>query len=217
MADFCLASCCQRRWLPDQLLMCSNLTCLYNDYTGWLLKTLLLCVTLTPLNTPCVYECLRKPNGCNSVHYRCGVGFTEKLQTREESLSALAKDCPRRSRHYQQGKFSKSSTLPLFFFTPLRLLRVTHPPGINPHLCDPVFQLLSHEFTLDCLLRMAAKDDLMYCGIRWVASTHHPLKTRSLHRYFKFHHKFKQSDIAHECESTVAVAEAACCVESGQL
>uniref|UniRef100_A0AAX7UTB8 mitogen-activated protein kinase kinase kinase n=1 Tax=Astatotilapia calliptera TaxID=8154 RepID=A0AAX7UTB8_ASTCA len=53
-----------------------------------------------------------------------------------------------------------------FFITPLRLLRVTHPPGINPHLCDPVFQLLAHEFTLDCLLRMAAKDDLMYCGIR---------------------------------------------------
>uniref|UniRef100_A0A3Q4MKQ9 mitogen-activated protein kinase kinase kinase n=1 Tax=Neolamprologus brichardi TaxID=32507 RepID=A0A3Q4MKQ9_NEOBR len=52
------------------------------------------------------------------------------------------------------------------FLTPLKLLRVTHPPGINPHLCDPVFQLLSHEFTLDCLLRMAAKDDLMYCGIR---------------------------------------------------
>uniref|UniRef100_A0A669D0N0 mitogen-activated protein kinase kinase kinase n=1 Tax=Oreochromis niloticus TaxID=8128 RepID=A0A669D0N0_ORENI len=101
----------------------------------------------------------------SSVHYRCGVGFTEKLQTREESLSALAKDCLRRSRHYQQGKFSKSSTFP-FFFTPLRLLGVTHPPGINPHLCDPVFQLLSHEFTLDCLLRMAAKDDLMYCGIR---------------------------------------------------
>uniref|UniRef100_A0AAX7V776 mitogen-activated protein kinase kinase kinase n=1 Tax=Astatotilapia calliptera TaxID=8154 RepID=A0AAX7V776_ASTCA len=37
--------------------------------------------------------------------------------------------------------------------------------------------LLAHEFTLDCLLRMAAKDDLMYCGIRggmlcriWAAS-----------------------------------------------
>lgn len=112
---------------------------------------------------------------------------------------------------------AKAQLCLFFFFTPLRLLRVTHPPGINPHLCDPVFQLLAHEFTLDCLLRMAAKDDLMYCGIRWAASTHHPLKARSLHRYFKFHHKFKQSDIAHECESTVAVAEAACCVESGQL
>lgn len=112
---------------------------------------------------------------------------------------------------------SAKAQLCLFFFTPLRLFGVTHPPGINPHLCDPVFQLLSHEFTLDCLLRMATKDDLMYCGIRWAAFTHHPLKTQSLHCYFKFHLKFKQSDIAHECESTVAVAEAACCVESGQL
>lgn len=31
---------------------------------------------------------------------------------------------------------------------------------------DTINKLLSHEFTLDCLLRMAAKDDLMYCGIR---------------------------------------------------
>ncbi|KAM4600477.1 mitogen-activated protein kinase kinase kinase 5 isoform 2-T2 [Polymixia lowei] len=31
---------------------------------------------------------------------------------------------------------------------------------------DTVDKLLSHEFTLDCLLHMACRDDLMYCGIR---------------------------------------------------
>ncbi|XP_073340974.1 mitogen-activated protein kinase kinase kinase 5 [Pagrus major] len=31
---------------------------------------------------------------------------------------------------------------------------------------DTINKLLSHEFTLDCLLRMASRDDLMYCGIR---------------------------------------------------
>ncbi|KAM6967985.1 mitogen-activated protein kinase kinase kinase 5 [Aplochiton taeniatus] len=31
---------------------------------------------------------------------------------------------------------------------------------------DTVNKLLSHEFTLDCLLSMACRDDLMYCGIR---------------------------------------------------
>ncbi|XP_019122694.2 mitogen-activated protein kinase kinase kinase 5 [Larimichthys crocea] len=31
---------------------------------------------------------------------------------------------------------------------------------------DTIDKLLSHEFTLDCLLYMASRDDLMYCGIR---------------------------------------------------
>nr|XP_046254382.1 mitogen-activated protein kinase kinase kinase 5 [Scatophagus argus] len=31
---------------------------------------------------------------------------------------------------------------------------------------DTINKLLSHEFTLDCLLHMASRDDLMYCGIR---------------------------------------------------
>ncbi|XP_029928607.1 mitogen-activated protein kinase kinase kinase 5 [Myripristis murdjan] len=31
---------------------------------------------------------------------------------------------------------------------------------------DTIDKLLSHEFTLDCLLYMACRDDLMYCGIR---------------------------------------------------
>ncbi|KAM3615283.1 uncharacterized protein V6R79_026064 [Siganus canaliculatus] len=31
---------------------------------------------------------------------------------------------------------------------------------------DTIDKLLSHEFTLDCLLHMASRDDLMYCGIR---------------------------------------------------
>ncbi|KAG7475546.1 mitogen-activated protein kinase kinase kinase 5-like [Solea senegalensis] len=31
---------------------------------------------------------------------------------------------------------------------------------------DTIDKLLSHEFTLDCLLHMACRDDLMYCGIR---------------------------------------------------
>ncbi|XP_069559918.1 mitogen-activated protein kinase kinase kinase 5 isoform X2 [Brachyistius frenatus] len=31
---------------------------------------------------------------------------------------------------------------------------------------DTIKKLLSHEFTLDCLLHMASRDDLMYCGLR---------------------------------------------------
>ncbi|XP_030605568.1 mitogen-activated protein kinase kinase kinase 5 [Archocentrus centrarchus] len=31
---------------------------------------------------------------------------------------------------------------------------------------DTINKLLSHEFTLDCLLQMASREDLMYCGIR---------------------------------------------------
>ncbi|XP_035528751.1 mitogen-activated protein kinase kinase kinase 5 isoform X2 [Morone saxatilis] len=31
---------------------------------------------------------------------------------------------------------------------------------------DTIDKLLSHEFTLDCLLYIASRDDLMYCGIR---------------------------------------------------
>ncbi|XP_035991148.1 mitogen-activated protein kinase kinase kinase 5 [Fundulus heteroclitus] len=31
---------------------------------------------------------------------------------------------------------------------------------------DTIDKLLSHEFTLDCLLHMASRDDLMYCGLR---------------------------------------------------
>ncbi|XP_056237687.1 mitogen-activated protein kinase kinase kinase 5 [Seriola aureovittata] len=31
---------------------------------------------------------------------------------------------------------------------------------------DTIEKLLSHEFTLDCLLYMASRDDLIYCGIR---------------------------------------------------
>ncbi|KAM9852411.1 mitogen-activated protein kinase kinase kinase 5 [Aulostomus maculatus] len=31
---------------------------------------------------------------------------------------------------------------------------------------DTINKLISHEFTLDCLLHMACRDDLMYCGIR---------------------------------------------------
>lgn len=37
---------------------------------------------------------------------------------------------------------------------------------LNIDLCVPAFQLLSHRFTLDCLLCLASRDDLMYCGIR---------------------------------------------------
>lgn len=51
----------------------------------------------------------------------------------------------------------------------------------NIHLCVPVFQLLSHRFTLDCLLCLASRDDLMYSGIRWAVCTHHlclPFDTR---------------------------------------
>ncbi|AWO96176.1 putative mitogen-activated protein kinase kinase kinase 5-like [Scophthalmus maximus] len=31
---------------------------------------------------------------------------------------------------------------------------------------DTIDKLLTHEFTLDCLLHMASRDDLMYCGIK---------------------------------------------------
>ncbi|KAM4735918.1 mitogen-activated protein kinase kinase kinase 5 isoform 2-T2 [Anableps anableps] len=31
---------------------------------------------------------------------------------------------------------------------------------------DTIDKLLAHEFTLDCLLHMASRDDLMYCGLR---------------------------------------------------
>ncbi|KAM7383136.1 hypothetical protein PAMP_002818 [Pampus punctatissimus] len=31
---------------------------------------------------------------------------------------------------------------------------------------DTINKLLSHEFTLDCLINIACRDDLMYCGIR---------------------------------------------------
>ncbi|KAL3980431.1 plectin [Sarotherodon galilaeus] len=53
---------------------------------------------------------------------------------------------------------------------------------------DTINKLLSHEFTLDCLLRMAAKDDLMYCGIRggmlcriWAAVTAYRKSQLSTH------------------------------------
>ncbi|XP_069393098.1 mitogen-activated protein kinase kinase kinase 5 [Paralichthys olivaceus] len=45
---------------------------------------------------------------------------------------------------------------------------------------DTIDKLLSHKFTLDCLLHLASRDDLMYCGIRggmlcrlWAAITLH--------------------------------------------
>ncbi|XP_062278112.1 mitogen-activated protein kinase kinase kinase 5 [Scomber scombrus] len=49
-------------------------------------------------------------------------------------------------------------------------------------------KLLSHEFTLDCLLHIACRDDLMYCGIRggmlcriWAAITAHRKTQLSMH------------------------------------
>lgn len=65
-----------------------------------------------------------------------------------------------------------NSMKPSLVFLPLFLFRGwfdnthPHPPTVNPHVCDPVFQLLTHEFTLDCLLHLASRDDLTYCGIR---------------------------------------------------
>uniref|UniRef100_A0A665TDB8 mitogen-activated protein kinase kinase kinase n=1 Tax=Echeneis naucrates TaxID=173247 RepID=A0A665TDB8_ECHNA len=52
----------------------------------------------------------------------------------------------------------------LFFLSRGWLVILIHPLLI--HTCDPVFQLLSHGFTLDCLLSVASRDDLIYCGIR---------------------------------------------------
>lgn len=45
---------------------------------------------------------------------------------------------------------------------------------------DTINKLLCHDFTLDCLLYIACRDDLMYCGLRggmlcriWAAITAH--------------------------------------------
>ncbi|XP_041649487.1 mitogen-activated protein kinase kinase kinase 5 [Cheilinus undulatus] len=53
---------------------------------------------------------------------------------------------------------------------------------------DTIEKLLTHGFTLDCLLHMASRDDLMYCGIRggmlcrvWVAITARRKKKLSTH------------------------------------
>ncbi|XP_038566796.1 mitogen-activated protein kinase kinase kinase 5 isoform X1 [Micropterus salmoides] len=53
---------------------------------------------------------------------------------------------------------------------------------------DTIHKLLSHKFTLDCLLYMASRDDLMYCGIRggmlcriWAAITAHKKTQLSTH------------------------------------
>ncbi|XP_030015073.1 mitogen-activated protein kinase kinase kinase 5 [Sphaeramia orbicularis] len=53
---------------------------------------------------------------------------------------------------------------------------------------DAIDKLVSHDFTLDCLLIMACRDDLMYCGIRggmlcriWAAITAHRKTQLSTH------------------------------------
>lgn len=46
-----------------------------------------------------------------------------------------------------------------------------------PHLSHSVPQLLTHEFTLDCLLHVVSRDDLMYCKIRWGVCPHHSSRT----------------------------------------
>lgn len=53
---------------------------------------------------------------------------------------------------------------------------------------NTIDKLLCHEFTLDCLLYMASRDDLIYCGIRggmlcriWAAITAHRKTQLSTH------------------------------------
>ncbi|XP_022619973.1 mitogen-activated protein kinase kinase kinase 5-like [Seriola dumerili] len=77
------------------------------------------------------------------------------VQRKQEQIDRLRKAAVTEDGELASQKSSNPEVMALVHW--LKSIRVDQ---------DTIEKLLSHEFTLDCLLYMASRDDLIYCGIR---------------------------------------------------
>ncbi|XP_064804667.1 mitogen-activated protein kinase kinase kinase 5-like [Oncorhynchus masou masou] len=139
---------------------------------------------VAPANTEPIEEVSESPCLPNGLQYNTNCPLSQELRDLRLETRRLLTQLSEKEREYQellrnsvqsrQGQIDTTRNTSELTDTELSL-QISSNSEVKSLVCwlkaipvdqDTIDKLLSHEFTLDCLLTMACRDDLMYCAIR---------------------------------------------------